>query len=253
MVSASAPVVESGAGDVSPTANASLGVSTIEKRMRTSAVKKATNIIHAKTSKRAEPLVQRRQRSRTGCLTCRKRRVKCGEERPTCGNCAKAQRLCEGYHQPTIFKTPLEGWPNRPKVVSTLQDFNSVLPSSRNTGFHPAQSSKQTQENASTHCKYTEIDPALEPLNTQPGSVAGIQHYGQDGHFPLPSSLHKLPTLTSEATCFTYFSSVQPNFHSQYRQEGIAGSEEQQQYFQAPYYDMLTSYNTHVDWKHRAS
>jgi hypothetical protein len=34
---------------------------------------------------------------RTGCVTCRRRRVKCDEARPRCKRCAKADRLCEGY------------------------------------------------------------------------------------------------------------------------------------------------------------
>jgi hypothetical protein len=34
---------------------------------------------------------------RTGCVTCKTRRVKCDEEKPTCLRCAKAGRLCGGY------------------------------------------------------------------------------------------------------------------------------------------------------------
>jgi len=34
---------------------------------------------------------------RTGCVTCKARRVKCDEARPTCTRCSKAGRLCEGY------------------------------------------------------------------------------------------------------------------------------------------------------------
>ncbi|KAI5807895.1 hypothetical protein DFH27DRAFT_478885 [Peziza echinospora] len=45
-----------------------------------------------------------RKRTKTGCLTCRKRRIKCGEERPICGNCVKSKRLCEGYNQRVVFK-----------------------------------------------------------------------------------------------------------------------------------------------------
>ncbi|KAK4547110.1 hypothetical protein LTR36_001331 [Oleoguttula mirabilis] len=33
-------------------------------------------------------------RSRTGCLTCRQRKLKCSEERPTCAQCVKANRAC---------------------------------------------------------------------------------------------------------------------------------------------------------------
>jgi hypothetical protein len=36
-----------------------------------------------------------RKRTKTGCLTCRKRRIKCGEERPMCKNCIKSKRHCE--------------------------------------------------------------------------------------------------------------------------------------------------------------
>ncbi|KAH8804982.1 hypothetical protein F5884DRAFT_859599 [Xylogone sp. PMI_703] len=49
---------------------------------------------------------QSRKRTKTGCLTCRKRRIKCGEEKPTCQNCRKSKRECEGYHQRVIFKDP---------------------------------------------------------------------------------------------------------------------------------------------------
>ncbi|KAK5111685.1 hypothetical protein LTR62_004791 [Meristemomyces frigidus] len=47
-----------------------------------------------------------RKRTKTGCLTCRKRRIKCGEERPVCRNCIKSKRHCEGYNQRVIFKQP---------------------------------------------------------------------------------------------------------------------------------------------------
>ncbi|KAK4893605.1 hypothetical protein LTR27_008072 [Elasticomyces elasticus] len=47
-----------------------------------------------------------RKRTKTGCLTCRKRRIKCGEEHPVCRNCVKSRRHCEGYNQRVVFKEP---------------------------------------------------------------------------------------------------------------------------------------------------
>ncbi|KAI7576181.1 hypothetical protein KC346_g19787, partial [Hortaea werneckii] len=47
-----------------------------------------------------------RKRTKTGCLTCRKRRIKCGEERPVCKNCIKSKRHCDGYNQRVVFKPP---------------------------------------------------------------------------------------------------------------------------------------------------
>ncbi|KAI0595932.1 hypothetical protein F4775DRAFT_566622 [Biscogniauxia sp. FL1348] len=38
-----------------------------------------------------------------GCNTCRKKKIKCDEQKPRCGQCRKGVRVCEGYHQPTIF------------------------------------------------------------------------------------------------------------------------------------------------------
>lgn len=43
-------------------------------------------------------------------IACRKRRIKCGEERPTCSNCVKSKRNCEGYTPRVIFKDPLNAF-----------------------------------------------------------------------------------------------------------------------------------------------
>ena len=55
-----------------------------------------------------------RKRTKTGCLTCRRRRIKCGEERPICRNCIKSKRHCEGYAQRVVFKTPQFDYDYRP-------------------------------------------------------------------------------------------------------------------------------------------
>lgn len=44
-----------------------------------------------------------KRRTKTGCLTCRKRRIKCDEGHPTCRNCQKSKRECLGYDP--IFKS----------------------------------------------------------------------------------------------------------------------------------------------------
>ncbi|KAF7196490.1 putative transcriptional regulatory protein C15D4.02 [Pseudocercospora fuligena] len=44
-----------------------------------------------------------KRRTKTGCLTCRKRRIKCDEGQPTCRNCFKSKRECLGYDP--IFKS----------------------------------------------------------------------------------------------------------------------------------------------------
>ena len=73
------------------------------------------------SSSRSMP-IERRKRTKTGCLSmldawsiifdqkanvhtdCRKRRIKCTEERPVCGNCVKSKRSCKGYAPRLTFK-----------------------------------------------------------------------------------------------------------------------------------------------------
>ncbi|KAI1767372.1 hypothetical protein GGR53DRAFT_463473 [Hypoxylon sp. FL1150] len=62
-----------------------------------------------------------RKRTKTGCLTCRKRRIKCDEGRPTCNNCLKSKRQCEGYHQRVIFKDPLSAYSSNPFGPNPIQ------------------------------------------------------------------------------------------------------------------------------------
>ncbi|KAL4931275.1 putative C6 finger domain protein [Aspergillus undulatus] len=57
-----------------------------------------------------------RKRTKTGCLTCRQRRIKCDEEKPVCKNCTKSKRECKGYAQRLIFKNPL-GVPGVPSAI----------------------------------------------------------------------------------------------------------------------------------------
>jgi Fungal Zn(2)-Cys(6) binuclear cluster domain len=41
-----------------------------------------------------------KKRTKTGCQTCRSRRIKCDEAKPVCNNCTKGKRICEGKLPP---------------------------------------------------------------------------------------------------------------------------------------------------------
>lgn len=43
---------------------------------------------------------------RTGCITCKERRVKCDEVKPTCLRCTRAGQLCKGYMPPLSEQRP---------------------------------------------------------------------------------------------------------------------------------------------------
>jgi hypothetical protein len=45
---------------------------------------------------------EKKRRARTGCLTCRARRVKCDEQVPECRRCVSANVACAGYEQQRV-------------------------------------------------------------------------------------------------------------------------------------------------------
>ncbi|KAF2656874.1 hypothetical protein K491DRAFT_714930 [Lophiostoma macrostomum CBS 122681] len=206
-----------------------------------------------------------RKRTKTGCLTCRKRRIKCGEERPTCANCIKSKRQCEGYNQRVVFKPPMGDWPNHPGVVSTLQYHNSMLPGTR-PSYRNSQPSTQPPDPSLSSIQprpQTEFDFS----NVETGPVPGLEHlntraYPQDPNYqqPLPSPHHQIPLhsphhpLQIPVSTTSYFhphtSPAQATFPDSYAQNGTVVYEAQQRYAQAPQYQQIpTAYDSHVDQK----
>ncbi|KAH8895593.1 hypothetical protein GQ53DRAFT_715311 [Thozetella sp. PMI_491] len=54
-----------------------------------------------------EPVIRKRNvssRDRTGCVTCRARRLKCDEGKPGCNHCARLNLPCGGYGRRIVFK-----------------------------------------------------------------------------------------------------------------------------------------------------
>ncbi len=57
-------------------------------------------------------MVETRRVDTVRSLACRRRRIKCDEGKPTCNNCVKSKRECEGYSQRLTFKEPLGSFPS---------------------------------------------------------------------------------------------------------------------------------------------
>ena len=52
-----------------------------------------------------------KRRSVTGCTTCKVRRIKCDETEPSCGQCLRGHRICDGYptKDPTVRQASQDG------------------------------------------------------------------------------------------------------------------------------------------------
>jgi hypothetical protein len=200
-----------------------------------------------------------RKRTKTGCLTCRKRRIKCGEERPTCGNCIKSKRQCEGYNQRVIFKTPIENWPNHPGHVSTIQYHTSMLPgSARNQSFRPSHPTTQPQESPLTAIQPRPYDFSAVDPSSGTGLAMPPHGYVQETTYqqPLHSPHHQQPLVSphhSQASTATnsYFPQPSPALISpvHYTHEPNIGYRAPSHYDQAhaSYQQMPVSYDSNSE------
>lgn len=124
-----------------------------------------------------------RKRTKTGCLTCRKRRIKCGEERPVCRNCVKSKRHCEGYNQRVVFRPPTfeyEPMPNNGGAHIVFQAGPVLDRSMQALGGDPS--------------TYTQLRPRLVDQHVA-GNRLLHQHVadGHDQHFQQPSGRNSSP------------------------------------------------------------
>ncbi|KAF8707948.1 GAL4-like Zn(II)2Cys6 (or C6 zinc) binuclear cluster DNA-binding domain, partial [Rhizoctonia solani] len=69
----------------------------------------------------------KQSRSKTGCLTCKTRRKKCDEQRPTCERCARAKMECLGY---SYLDNPEELAQARAKIAASRVARTSEQPNS---------------------------------------------------------------------------------------------------------------------------
>ncbi|KAL9030688.1 MAG: hypothetical protein Q9196_001210 [Gyalolechia fulgens] len=62
-------------------------------------------------------------RTKTGCMTCRRRKKKCDEQHPECNNCLRGGFVCEGYTVRNTWQKPINT-----KVPIPLQSKNGGYP-----------------------------------------------------------------------------------------------------------------------------
>ncbi|KAJ9143014.1 Transcriptional regulatory protein moc3 [Pleurostoma richardsiae] len=96
-----------------------------------------------------------KRRTKTGCLTCRKRRIKCDETHPTCNNCKKSKRECLGYDP--IFK--------QPQSQATIQPASSSQSATASAG---APISNLASSSTITYVQQPTLTPSTYSTSTPP-------------------------------------------------------------------------------------
>ncbi|KAL7790904.1 hypothetical protein V8C37DRAFT_383576 [Trichoderma ceciliae] len=120
-----------------------------------------------------------KRRTRTGCLTCRTRRVKCDERKPSCNRCTVANIECAGYAPKRQIELRL---PNRQRGASQSQQNSPADGSIMTDDDHVH--SEQFQVSARGPPGSTPSDPASGPASAPSANPA----FGAP--FPRPQFRH---------------------------------------------------------------
>jgi hypothetical protein len=170
------------------------------------------------------PRKEIKRRTKTGCLTCRKRRIKCDEARPTCKNCHKSRRDCAGYEP--VFKAGVQLSPVEPSGYSSSSASASTSPNDRARGFNVAFGSQPPLRPSTLAPTGTEASPAIAQLQAplDPSSLSPLdrwqstQHVGSPLDIPIPN-----PYIRAEAGAGAY-ETLDPGHYGPMRAESAAAS-----------------------------
>ncbi|OIW31863.1 hypothetical protein CONLIGDRAFT_712311 [Coniochaeta ligniaria NRRL 30616] len=115
-----------------------------------------------------------KRRTKTGCLTCRKRRIKCDEAHPTCNNCKKSKRECLGYDP--IFKSQPTTQANPPapvRIQPAPSPTNNTPPPGTPSLVSPPAATAASPVPFQAAVAPSTYPPTLDPLpsSAYPGSI----------------------------------------------------------------------------------
>jgi len=135
-----------------------------------------------------------RKRTKTGCLTCRRRRIKCGEERPICSNCTKSRRHCEGYNPRVVFKTPNIDFHHFQNGAASITFPPGTLGLDLDIFSHAHQSTP-IPPGANSNTGYTQLRPRPVNLPTAYPGIPTIHRFQHPATLPQTESYVPLTQL----------------------------------------------------------
>ncbi|KAI0457566.1 hypothetical protein F5B21DRAFT_84202 [Xylaria acuta] len=130
-----------------------------------------------------------KRRTKTGCLTCRKRRIKCDELHPTCKNCQKSKRECLGYDP--IFKNNQQPQQQSPQQSHQPQQTQQSHHATGN--IHSAQNSATPTSASSTSSIPHNASSASAPASVPASASAPLTPSTTASYATLSSGIPSAP------------------------------------------------------------
>lgn len=151
-----------------------------------------------------------RKRTKTGCLTCRKRRIKCGEERPVCKNCIKSKRHCDGYNQRVVFKPPHFEYQAVPHGGAHITFQAQPIPGQP----HPHYDPHPPYMDPSTYAQFQQPHHEGQYMNAHDHP----QHHNGFGHGNHPVQFNASTNAYEDISQFQFNPAFQPPFQHEHSQ-----------------------------------
>ncbi|KAI1260551.1 hypothetical protein F5Y18DRAFT_420023 [Xylariaceae sp. FL1019] len=146
------------------------------------------------------PKKEIKRRTKTGCLTCRRRRIKCDEQHPTCKNCQKSKRECQGYDP--VFKNQPQQQPQSSQQPhhgqSQQTQQQSLHAASAHSGYTSAGSTPNSPAPPTTTANAVRHNTATS-YTTAPPRAAVSTVSNNTAYNPGPSAHgHSAPVIKTE-------------------------------------------------------
>ncbi|KAJ4169002.1 hypothetical protein NW754_010934 [Fusarium falciforme] len=126
----------------------------------------------------------RKRKSRSGCSVCKKRRLKCDEQQPSCRRCINIGVECPGYARPIKWSTKYEKGTSSSAALDPDGDASSWFDSEArklSNVIEPGSSHQSTQSRQTEHSDLTTTMPMVEsPLVPQDYGISCLFEITRD-------------------------------------------------------------------------
>ncbi|CAG8188252.1 unnamed protein product [Penicillium olsonii] len=142
-------------------------------------------------------------RTKTGCMTCRRRKKKCDEQHPQCNNCLRGGFLCEGYSSRSTWQKPTSA--KAPVPLQSKEGYSDI----NSPYMQEAPRHQDRQPNMPEHVDPVKIRPMgvedterpVQPYSTSPTTTTSTPGWSKQ-QWPSASAGH--PPYVEPVSKVTY-------------------------------------------------